>query len=170
MGQQIVIPNDVLVQGTLTATTNVPSASTVNDAKVAAYAGTGSGVQASKLQQRFQPCYAQPGASSSADEQKIIHVVRGTAGSILAFKAGAVAVLVGDDTCTVDLKKNGTTVLSAPISLASSDTNRVAKTGTLSVSTLVAGDVLEVFVDVTHSTGTLPKGVFASVELQEDPA
>ena len=36
-------------------------------------------------------------------------------GVTLAFKAGSIAKAVGDSTVTVDLKKNGTTVLSAPI-------------------------------------------------------
>jgi hypothetical protein len=77
-------------------------------------------------------------------------------------------LLTGNDTCTVDLLKNGTTILSSTIGLASSDTARVAKTGTISNASLVAGDCLEVKVIATHNAGTLPQGVFAEIILNED--
>jgi len=169
---QIVFPanTDLLVQGTINATTNKPSAGAVADASVAAYAGTGTGISASKLQQRFDSHYAQESATNAASEARVAHVVRGANGTIQDFYAGAVVLLTGADTCTVDLKKNGSSILTAAISLLSSDTVRVAKAGSLSSASVVAGDVLEVVVTATHSSGTLPKGVFARVSVTEDPS
>jgi hypothetical protein len=70
---------------------------------------------------------------------------------------------------TVDLRKNGTTVLSAVITLNNANTARVAVAGALSVTTLVAGDVLEV-VTATAGGGTLATGVFAIVTVNEMPS
>ncbi len=170
MGLQTVIPTDVYVKGSLTADTNTPSSGSVTDAKVAAYAGTGTAIQAAKVQFRSNKTYSQESGTNAATEKHVLHIVIGTNAAVNSFKAGAVTVLTGDDACTVDLKKNGTSVLSAAIALASGDSNRVAKAGTVSVAAAVAGDCFEVIVTATHNSGALPKGVFASMDITEDPA
>lgn len=125
------------------------------------------GIEASKLQHRHQPTFAQPN-TAAADETRMVHVVYGTTGSIIAFKAGSIAKAVGDAITTVDLKVNGASVLSAVITLDNANTNRVAESGTVLTPALVVGDVIEVVVDGTIGTGTLPTGVFASVVINED--
>lgn len=153
---------DFYVAGALTCKTFTPPAGSVTNTSVKADAG----IESTKLQHRFQQVVAQPN-TAAADETRVAHVVYGASGTIVAFSAGSLAKAVGDATCTVDLKKNGTSVLSAPITLDSGNTNRVAEAGTVTSTSLVAGDVLEVVIDGTIGTGTLPTGVFAQVTLTE---
>lgn len=54
---------------------------------------------------------------------------------------------------TFDLKKNGTTVLSATASITHSDADRTVKTGTLSSTTFGVGDVFSILMTVTSNTG-----------------
>lgn len=153
---------DVHVAGAFSCKTFAPPAGSVTSASIK----TDAGVESTKLQHRFQPTCAQPN-TAAADETRVAHVVYGATGSIVAFSAGSIAKAVGDATCTVDLKVNGTSVLSAPITLDNANTNRVAEAGTVTTPALVAGDVVEVVIDGTIGTGTLPTGVFACVTLTE---
>lgn len=153
---------DVHVAGALSCKTFSPPASSITNTAVKADAG----ISATKLEHRFQLVAAQAN-TAAADETRVIHVVYGATGSIVAFKAGSIAKAVGDAITTVDLKVNGSSVLSAVITLDSANTNRVAESGTVSTPALVAGDVLEIVIDGTIGTGTLPTGVFAQVTLTE---
>lgn len=94
----------------------------------------------------------------------------GTTATVLQFAAGSIAKAVGDSTVTIDLKKNGSSILSAVITLDSGNTNRLLETATLSSTALVAGDWLEIVITATVGTGTLPTGVFVRLLLDEDPA
>lgn len=156
------IEGDFHVNGNFSAKTMTLPDGNVTNAKVASGADLG----AEKMEHLHVLTGAQPN-TAAADETRAVHVVHGATGTILAFEAGSIAIAVGDATCTVDLKKNGTTVLTAPITLDSSSANRVAQAGTLSVTSLVDGDLLEVVVDGTIGTGTLPTGVYWSVKLKE---
>ncbi|HYE20964.1 MAG TPA: hypothetical protein VEA69_21135 [Tepidisphaeraceae bacterium] len=156
---------DVHVNGTLSAKALDIPASTIVDADVSSSADIGQG----KLEHQHSKHYSQANAAAS-DETRMIHVVYGASGTLLDFRAGSIAKAVGDSTVTVDLKKNGTTVLSAVITLDSGNTNRVAEAGTLNVTSLTNGDVLEVVIDATIGTGTLPTGVFCELRLKEKAA
>ncbi len=157
---------DFNINGTLSCSHFAPPAASIGDAAIAGSAG----IQASKLQHQHEPTYSQEAATNAASGTYAVHVVYGATGTVLDFKAGAAVVLTGNDTCTVDLLKNGASILTSPISLASTDTNYVTKTAPgFSSTSLVAGDVLSVKVTATHNAGALPKGVFAQVDLREDP-
>jgi hypothetical protein len=73
----------------------------------------------------------------------------------------------GNDTYAIDILKNGTTILSAPISITSSATNKTIIAGSLSGSpTVVAGDYLEATITYTHSSGgPAVAGIVAEVKL-----
>lgn len=90
--------------------------------------------------------------------------VASAAGVIREFFA-----LLADDgsstSITVDLQKNGVTVLSAPISLTHSTGNGVAVYGTISVPTYVAGDRFMVVMTVSSATGA--QGPFAKALADE---
>lgn len=161
---QTILPTDLYVNGALGAKSFTPPTGCILDASIVAFAG----VQASKLQHQYEKQYEQESATNAVSESRVVHVVRGATCTITEFVAGAVVVLGSGDTCTVDCKKNGTSILSAAISLLSTDTARVAKAGTVTTTSGVAGDVFEVTVTYTHSTGTAPKGVFAELNLRED--
>ena len=125
-------------------------------------------LSAEKQQHQHEKTYAQASAATAAAESRVVHVVHGATGELIAFVAGLVGPCVGDSTVSVNLKKNGTTVLSSVVTLDSGDAARATVAGTLSTTALVAGDVLEVTVTVSAGTGTLGTGVFAHVTLHED--
>ncbi|TXH48570.1 MAG: hypothetical protein E6Q97_24495 [Desulfurellales bacterium] len=127
----------------------------------------GADIDAEKLQHFHQPIYGQAN-TAAVDETRILHVAR-EPGVVEEFVAGSIAKAVGDATCTVDLRKNGTTVLTAVITLDSGNTNRVPEAGTLIADpSYVVGDVFEVVIDGTIGTGTLPTGVFCCAKFRED--
>jgi hypothetical protein len=161
---QTVIPTDLYVAGGLSAKSFTPPAGSITDAAVQ----TAAGIQASKLDHQYQPIYQQESSTNAVSERRVVHAVKGATATVVAFDAGAVVPLTGNDTCTIDLWKNGASILTAPIALANTDTARQIKNGSLSSTSAVAGDVFEVRVVYTHNTGTAPQGVFARLTLQED--
>jgi hypothetical protein len=64
---------------------------------------------------------------------------------------------------TFDLLKNGTTILSSPITLANTDPSKVKKNATVSSPTLADGDILSVKVIMSTNTGAA--GPYAQVAL-----
>jgi hypothetical protein len=85
----------------------------------------------------------------------------------VGFKAGSVTACVGAATITVDLKKNGVSVLTATIVLDNANTARVVEAATITTTAAVAGDVFEVSVAVAAGGGTIGSGVFAYAEFYE---
>ena len=157
------IEGDVRVTGNISCSTLTIPAGSVRNASIEEDAE----IEATKLEHKYEPVFAQPNTTATA-ETRAVHLVHGATGEVLAFKAGSIAACIGDSTITVDLKKNGSSILTSVITLDSSNTNRVAEAGTISGSGAIAvGDLLEVVVAVSAGTGTLGTGVFASVELTE---
>jgi hypothetical protein len=154
---------DFMVTGRLIAGSFTPPSDSVSDASVVAAAG----VQASKLEHQYEPVFSQEGGTNAAAEVRVVHVVKGATADLVSFHAGSVVAATSTGTCTVDLKKNGTTCLSAPITLDSSNTAYTVEAGTLSVLTAAAGDVLTVTVAGVSGTN-LPQGVFARLVIRED--
>ncbi|MDD4890973.1 MAG: hypothetical protein PHU85_13715 [Phycisphaerae bacterium] len=157
------ITGDQYVAGNLSCQTLTVPAGTLTNAGVNASAD----INASKLEHQHQICVSQKSTASASDERWPAHVVYGTSGTLLHFEAGSITAAAGNDTCAVDLLKNGTSVLSAAISLTSSHTARQLVSATISTTTLSDGDVLEVDINATHGTGTLAAGVFANLVLTE---
>lgn len=148
---------------TLQAQTLIPSAGCVLDAHV----GAAAGIAASKMHHRHSKSLSQTGSAATATHP--IHVVQGATATLLSFKAGSIAIAAGAATVEIDLKKNGASILTAPITLDSANTARVLEAGTLSATALVAGDFLEVAITATAGGGTLPTGLLVQLELDEAP-
>lgn len=159
-----VIDGDLLVRGKANfASLNIP-AGTVTDAMIEALAG----IAASKLQHVHRKEFAQGSASNAAAATQVIHVVIGTTATVMSVKAGAVVPAIGAATATVDIKHNGTSILSSAITLNSSQTARQLVSATISTPALAAGDVLEIVITAAAGGGTLAQGVFAVVDIFED--
>jgi hypothetical protein len=62
-------------------------------------------------QHQYVKQLAQVNGSAAAAERRVIHRVYGATGTLLDFKAGLVTAAVGAATVTVDLRKNGASVL-----------------------------------------------------------
>lgn len=107
-------------------------------------------------------------AGTAASESVPIYVCLGATATLQSIKVGSIAIAVGSATVTVDLKKNGTTVLSAVVTLNSANTARVAVDGTITVPGAVVGDFYELVITATAAGGTIPTGLFVEVEVFED--
>ena len=129
----------------------------------------GAGVEASKLEHQHRCTYAQESATTAAAGlDEVIHVVKGTTGTLKTFVAGNVVANVAGATITVDLLKNGVSILDAAIELDNTDLAYIPKAGVIDTAAVVADDVLEVVVTVAAGGGTIGKGVFAALDLWED--
>jgi hypothetical protein len=87
-------------------TVSLPN-NTVSAAKIPASAG----VEYTKLQQKYVVTYGQNGTMTSVTIP--LHIVHGVTGGAIGIKAGSIVACIGAATCTIDLKKNGTSVLTA---------------------------------------------------------
>ena len=157
--------NDIFVAGNIGSRTLTVPAGTILNAAV----GSAAAIAATKMIQQHVLHVSQESAADASDEEFCVHVVYGATGTSVAFEAGVVVAAAGAAVVAVDLHKNGTTVLSSTITLDNSQTAYELVTATISTTSLVAGDVLEVLINATIGGGTLGKGVFASLVLREDP-
>ena len=89
-------------------------------------------------------------------------------GTINEVVAGSIAKAVGDSTVTIDIKKNGTTILNAVVTLDNANTARVVEVGSINSGAFVAGDWIEAVITATVGTGTLPYGVFCQLEVDQN--
>lgn len=157
-----VLDGDVDVRGTITPRGFACPASSVGSA---GFSGSDPLVS-SKRYHRHNRVFAQVHGSAASAERRAIHVAKG-AGSVLVARAGVVVACIGDSTISVDVRLNGTTILTAPISIDSGDVAYAKVSGSIPVATYSAGDVLEVVVTVTAGTGTLGQGLFVDVVCDE---
>ncbi len=163
MADTNIIPGNLIVQGTLTCNgANLP-ASCVSDKQVVG------GISASKIQHQHQRIYSQVNGSAATNERRAIHAAYGATGTAIQARAKLLVAHSGGGTptVTVDILKNGTTILSAPISIVTADGTNW-KTGAITVSSYVAGDVFEVNVVATAGGGTLGQGLVVEFDVRED--
>lgn len=95
--------------------------------------------------------------------EKIVYVATGVC-TVKGFH-GLVNAAGSAASITMDLKKNGSSILSSAITITNSTGSRVTVDGTLTSVTLAAGDVLSVPLTVSSSTGM--QGPFAWVVVEE---
>ena len=138
----------------------------VTAAKVAASAA----IEPTKFTQRQRLDWNQGNSDDTVVTKTFpIHVVTGATGTLREFKAGCVTVCTSGATITVDLKKNGASVLSAVITLDNTQTARQVVAAAISTMSVAVGDVLEVAVTATAGGGTLGKGLFGTCVIDEAP-
>lgn len=135
---------------------------TVANAQIAADAA----IATTKMRHKHRKGRGQNG--TAAAETVGAHVVVGTTATVVAFQAGSITVCSGNATITIDLRKNGSSILAAPIVLDSTNTARVVEAASIASAGLVAGDWLEVVVTVNPGTGTLGTGLYWELEVDED--
>jgi len=162
---QTIIPNDMVVQGVLTPQGFNPPAACIPNAAI-----TGP-IQASNLRQQYVKGFAQTkGAGAAVAQRQIVHVVRGATATLTFLRAVLQQANVGGATVTVDLYKNGSSILSATMTITNATAAyTVVSTSAFTSTALVAGDVLEIVVTVATGGGTLGQGLQVDVEFNEDP-
>lgn len=158
------VTEDAILRGATTLLNAILNDGCIADKHIAASAG----VAASKLEHQHRAAYAQESDTTAAAEDRVVHVVVGSTGTLQAFNAGCVVACVGNATVTVDLHKNGASVLTAAIVIDSGDAAYAQVDGVIDTTAVAAGDVLEVVITVAAGTGTLGKGAFAMLDLYED--
>ena len=157
-----VIESDVLIRGALVAESFTSPAQSVSADAIK----TSANVPADKLESRIYSSHSQPNSAATTETRPLFVARRpGTVNSVLA---GSIAKAIGDSTVTVDVKKNGTTILSAVITLDNANTARLGEAGTISDADFVADDWFEVVITATAGSGTLPTGVFVQMESDQD--
>jgi hypothetical protein len=147
---------------TLQAKTLIPSAECVGNSHVAA----GAGLAASKLEHQHRKTYVQDGTAVAATIP--LAVIQGPTARVISIKAGTIGLNAGNATITIDLKKNGVSILTAVITLDSSKTARTLYAGTLTSTAGVAGNWLEAVIAVAAGTGTLGTGLCVQLDWDED--
>jgi len=80
-----------------------------------------------------------------------VHMANG-AEQIKQFYCGAIDT-GSSSSVTFDLLKNGSSILSAPVTLTNSDADRTKKSGTVASPTLADNDILTATITVSSSTG-----------------
>jgi len=157
-----VLNEDIHVAGRLSCSSFLPPDGSISDAALIG------GITATKVVSRLREKYAQESATTGASESRVIHVAHAD-GTIVAFKAGNVVACAGASTITFDLKKNGSSVLTAVITINSSKAAREVVEAVLSSTSYVAGDVFEVAIVATVGGGTIGKGAFCEFIADENP-
>lgn len=126
-------------------------------------------IAADNQEHQYNITYQQPHGAAVVDQRAGLYIARG-AGVVARFCAACVVPNVGDSTITIDLRKDGVSVLSALIELDSSQVAFAVVDGgfTSSPLTYTADDVFEVVVNATVGTGTLGQGLVVSMVVTED--
>lgn len=159
------VEGDLQVTGRIYGGSMTLPAGSVSDAGVAADAA----IAASKLVHYYKPVWSQPNTTATAETRTLFRAT--AAGEVLAVWAGSIVAATGDSTVTIDVKKNGTTILSASIVLDNANTARVAEAGTIAgTATLASGDWVEAAITISAGTGTLPTGVAVGLTIEENPS
>lgn len=153
--------DSLVVDGPIRCTTFYPPSQCIPDSAIQ----SGANVDASKLEHTHRKTYFKAG--TAATETVPIHLVNGATASNLYVRAGSIAIAVGSATVEIDVKKNGTSVLSATTTLNSSNTARTAVELNVTTFTAVANDLYELVITATAAGGTIPTGLFVEFEIDE---
>lgn len=139
-------------------------AGSVSDQHVA----SGAAIAASKLKHSYYPrtTFGAKIGDAPTTAEYIVHVANQT-GVVNDFASSL--NVVGSADMTVDLKKNGVSILTAPIHLTNALSNRQVLAGVLASNSFVAGDVISMAVTVTTSTGASGLSAWAGITEVGEP-
>lgn len=164
------IDGDFHVNGTISASRMTIPASAVQNDDIEASAG----IDATKLIHQYALSYDQTTASDVTAATKFLHTFR-SAASIIAVDVTPISVpTTGDKTFAVDLHKGSSgsafaSILSSVVTIGQTDVDRTQRSGSISNSTAVDGDMLKLVLTTTGSTGNQGKGVLVTVWTREQP-
>jgi hypothetical protein len=144
--------------------TFVPDAGSITDQFIA----TSAAIDADKMQHCYKPGTAFGfviGGTPTTREELVF--IASSAGTIRGFHC-LLAIDGSSTSITFDLKKNGSSILTAVVTVTDSTGNGVVSDGTLSSSTIAADDRLSISMTVSSSTGA--QGPFAWIDIEENSA
>lgn len=130
---------------------------------------------ADNLMARF-PVFTEQAAGSAVTAQTHVVHVAAYAGAVTGVEAVCATAPTGDYTITVDVQKSTggaafATILTATFDLDSGNSDRVLEAGTVdgTKDDYADGDILQVVVTVSGSTGTQGQGLCVTVFCEEEP-
>lgn len=140
-----------------------PPAGSLTNAMIVA----GAGISASKLELARRAVY--PQTSTAATATAVLAIIRGTSGTSIAVEVTNATACSGSSTVTVDVQKNGVSILSSTITLNSSTSTTVPVAGTVGTTTLADGDIITAVITANQSgTDALATGVAVQFDYNED--
>jgi hypothetical protein len=157
-------PYGASFDGPITANSfNLPAGSITN-----ALIASDAGLDADKLEHRQVARHA-PGGTAASGTFPLATVYGATARRVSA-RAGSIAIAVGSATVTVDIKKNGTSILTGgtPVTFNSSNVARTMVDLAVTTTTAAVGDFFEAVLVATASGGTIPTGFIVELQFDED--
>lgn len=158
--------DDVVFVGTVT----LPDGTITN-----AMVNSGASIAAAKAVHRSPIVYYQAEGSDVASATASIYHAR-TAGEIVAVEVCPItAPTGGDKQFTVDVKNGDAStafasVLSAVVTVDNTSVDKTPQTGTVSSATIADGDILQVVVTASGSTGSQGQGVTVVIWVNENPS
>lgn len=159
------VDGDLYVSGNLRVDSLTLPYNCVGDQQISASAGL---IAYNKTQKQRACKYSQKYGTAVASERNGIHIGLGS-GTITGFFAALAVPCAGAATVTVDLLKNGTTVLSGVITFNSGVAAFASAIGTISSASYASGDVYEVSVTATAGGGTIGQGLTVMLYTTENP-
>lgn len=170
--EPIRIPGDVLVGGNFQSKTFTLPANSVTDTSVA----SGANISYLKLTHMVMADYAQDSGADVATKTNVIYACRSTLGATVFDVAVIIdtAPTGGDKAYTVDVKRSTgggafATILTGVVTVNNSSTTRSVNVASISgtTCTLVQGDILNVVVTTSGSTGSQGQGVRVVARIAE---
>lgn len=163
---QSVIDGDLVIKGNLIMTAGgavALPANSIGDTQVSSASPLG----VTKVTHQLSKTYDQAhGTAVASDTGTCIHIATGV-GTVNGFSAAVRVIPIGAATVTVDLKKNGTTVLTTVITLDNANVAYTAEAAAITTPAYVAGDFFEVVIVATAGGGTLPQGLGVQATFRE---
>lgn len=156
---------DLQVRGTLKPDTFDPPVGCIDKEAIEASAG----IEATKVQQQVYMEHRQAHGTAVVDKRETIHIATGATGTLVELYATLPVKCVTGATVTVMIKKNGTDVLTAVLTLDDADANyAIVSASNFTDVNYVRDDVFEVVVDATAGGGTVGQGLFVRLIARED--
>lgn len=157
------VNDDMHFGGTLSADVVKPSAGCLLDTHISASCNA----DPVKFRRRVIAALHQSGTMAT-DAGQLIYTYRpATNGVIKDVRAVSKTVCTVDATCTIDVLKDGVTVLVAAIVLDSGNAAYTPEAGTIDVSAIAQNECLEVTVTAAAGGGVLGTELLVQVEIEE---
>lgn len=128
----------------------------------------GANINATKLMHRHEPVYTQQSGANVASERRFFYMARGSAETIQQIQVAVKQAITGNSTVTVDILKNGVSILSAVTTINNTLAAFANLAAAVTTSGMVQGDCLEVNVVATAGTGTLPQGLVVLAQIDQN--
>lgn len=155
------LKGDYVFTGTVTiAALNAP-ASSITSSQISGV------IDADKLERRQSVRYSQLNGANNVAARTVVKIMS-AAGTLLSVQCRNTTAASGTDKTTVDVKKNGSSILTAPIDLNLAAGTAVQSSSSFTSAALADGDVLEVVLTLTGAN--VGQGVAVQVDLDENPA